>query len=115
MRRRSEVCLIYISSYYTLILVTLIRERQWVSQDVPTRHLVAVGQVNLGRGKELLSVAPELLAMVRRIESIVLFFTSLEGNEATVQGALGCVLSSSLSLRKLEPANQFVSHTSQFV
>ncbi|KAG2148094.1 CHAT domain-containing protein [Suillus clintonianus] len=77
---------IYISSY-TPTLATLIRARQRVSQEVSTQHFVAIGQANPDRGKELRHVAPEL-AIVARCLGPVVSFTSLEDNDATIQGAL---------------------------
>ncbi|KAG2141081.1 TPR-like protein [Suillus clintonianus] len=85
-KNKNNLSHIYISSY-TPTLATLIRARQRVSQEVSTQHFVAIGQANPDRGKELRHVAPELAIVARRLGPVV-SFTSLEDNDATIQGAL---------------------------
>jgi CHAT domain-containing protein len=85
-KHRDNLSDIYISSY-TPTLVTLIRARQRVSQDMSSQHFVAIGQGNPDNGKKLSCIAPELEGIAQRLAPIV-SFTSLEDSNATVQGAL---------------------------
>ncbi|KAG0698782.1 CHAT domain-containing protein [Suillus ampliporus] len=85
-RKRDNLSQIYISSY-TPTLATLIRARQQVSQDASPQHFVAIGQAKPDRGKELLYVAPELAVVAQHVAPIV-SFTTIEDNDATVQGAV---------------------------
>ncbi|KAG1872971.1 CHAT domain-containing protein [Suillus subalutaceus] len=74
-RERDNLSQIYISSYAPT-LATLVRARQRVSRYASTQNFVAIGQGNPDGGKELRC----------RLIPIMLSFTSLEDNAATVQG-----------------------------
>ncbi|KAG2131138.1 TPR-like protein [Suillus cothurnatus] len=86
-RERDNLSQIYTSSY-TPMLATLIRARQRVSQYASTQYFVAIGQGNPDGGKELRCVAPELIAVARRLMPVTSSFTSLEDSDATVHGVL---------------------------
>ncbi|KAG1874125.1 hypothetical protein C8R48DRAFT_831282 [Suillus tomentosus] len=84
--RKDNLPDVYISSY-TPTLATLVRARQQVCLDVSSQHFVAIGQSNPGKGKELKCVAPELAVVAHHITTVI-SFTSLEDDNATVEGAL---------------------------
>ncbi|KAG1824872.1 CHAT domain-containing protein [Suillus subaureus] len=86
-KHKDNLSHIYISSY-TPTLATLIRARRQVSPDVSPQHFVAIGQANPDKGRELKCISPELAAVAKRLQPVVLSFTSLEDSDATVQGAL---------------------------
>ncbi|KAG1829508.1 CHAT domain-containing protein, partial [Suillus variegatus] len=79
--RKDNLSDIYISSY-TPTLGTLVRARQQVSGDVSSQHFVAIGQGNPSR-----CVARELVAVAHHVDAAI-SFTSLEDDNATVEGAL---------------------------
>ncbi|KAG1757016.1 TPR-like protein [Suillus lakei] len=85
-KNKEDLSRIYISSY-TPTLAALIRARQQLSRDTSTQHFVAIGQANPERGKELRCVAPELAVVAQRLAPVAAL-TSLEGSDATVQGAI---------------------------
>ncbi|KAG2073372.1 hypothetical protein BDR04DRAFT_333774 [Suillus decipiens] len=86
-KNRDNLSRIYISSY-TPTLATLVRARQQVTRDASSQHFIAIGQGNPVEGRELKCVAPELAVVARRLKPVVSNFTSLEDDDATVQGAL---------------------------
>ncbi|KAG1908578.1 CHAT domain-containing protein [Suillus fuscotomentosus] len=84
--RKDNLSDIYISSY-TPTLGTLVRARQQVSGDVSSQHFVAIGQGNPYQGEKLECVARELVAVADHVDAAI-SFTSLEDDNATVEGAL---------------------------